>query len=877
MRLRDPYSAARRRSLLGILGVVLVFFIGMGWLILGMTSRSFLEAEDDEFTSDRIKAPVTIVRDVYGIPTIEGSNEEDVMFALGYAHAQDRLWQMEVKRRMATGHLSEVLGRRFLPFDAYMRAFDLKGTAAKILEKTPKETRVVIEAYAQGVNAFIQAHEGRIPFEFDALGFEPALWTPEASILCMRMVAFEQNNAIWSDLFYERLAERVDTALFIDIQPWYPSYGATIIPGGQREEPLYGRIVAGAPAFDPADTNAVDSTGVVADSSERAASSQTDDQALYQNAEQLYQVDRRMRDELLIGGSPIGSNSWVISGDRTLNGKAILACDPHNRQTIPTPWYQAVLITDGRHVAGVTLPGVPFIMIGRNDDIAWGITSMMADESDLYLEKLHPDGSDRVLHDGRWEKLELREEKFQANDMADTSGTVLIIRSSRHGPLLSDLSEFFTSYLESNELLDSGRAGSLGRLMPDSLALAMRWLGRDVSHEITALHKMNRAKNLSQFRDGLKYAGIPGWNVTYADRKGDIAMIPVFRAPKRPSTILNRVNPGWESRYNWRGNYSATSLKSLVNPTSGYISVANNRLSNSLPFSIGDQWDDPARAERINDYLDEGDRLEVIDCVQMHSDVTSPYMVHLIGYLLRSFPDSAEQGAKVREGLALLSHWNGEMSTESPQGMIAAAWVDRLYRETWEDEMGPELFDQFMQIGTLPRLAMRHQLMIDSKWFNRSETPKREIRDDILRKTFGETIERLYEQFETWDFEEWQWGFLHRLTFRPGISVVQNLPGVLAVGPYDVGGSATTLNLTSWSYGGGFEVTVGATMRQIVDFSDSTTLIRSVVSTGASGQPMNGRYADQTIFWLYNGYINLTGKAAPESERLSTITILPGS
>ena len=869
MRLRDPYRISRRRSLIGILGVVLVFFVGISWLILGMTSRSFVETSNDDLEASSLSAPVTVTRDSYGIPYIEGANESDVMFALGYVHAQDRLWQMEVKRRVAAGRLSELLGTSYLGIDAYLRSFGMVPTAEKILSQTPEETLTALESYAAGVNAFVHRHEGRIPFEFDALGFEPEPWTPLASILTVRLIAFEQNTSLWADLFYERLHTSVDSLLAADLKPWYPSYGETIIPGGQRPEPQLERIRQGIAPVERTDSARSDSAQSTIDSGQAL---QDDATAFLEQMGQLPVVAESLQRIVPLGGSPIGSNGWVISGNRTRSGKPLLANDPHSRQSVPTKWYQATLNVDGMVTSGVTLPGIPFVVIGRNNHVAWGITALNADETDLYLERLHPDGSDRALHDGRWEKMSVMYDTIHAKD---TVGTPINIRSTRHGPIISDHADIFASYSPIG--FDSGQTAALTSKGTDTLGLAVRWLGRDVTHELRALQLMGRATSMKSFREALSHAGIPGWGVLFANRANDIAYFPVFRAPMRNGTRLNRVNPGWSSSYNWRGIRPVSALKPLINPASGYIGSANNKLSNQAGFSIGDQWDDPSRAHRIVDFLDEGNQLEVIDCVQMQSDLASSYMSHMVDYLLRAFPDSIDQGSKVREGLSLLRGWSGDMGSDAPQGLIAAAWLQRVFEKTWRDEMGQSLYNHYLSIGHLPRLAMRRQMMVDSRWFDDVTTSKREIRDDILRISFGETLENLNIHFGTWDLKEWSYGSLHTLSFTPALSVVEGMSGVVEVGPFPLGGSPTTLNTSSWDYRNPFDVVVGPTMRQIVDFADTSTYVRSVVSTGASGQPMNDRYADQTVFWLFNGYISLSKSPSSPAEQLSRMTMRPGS
>ncbi|MCE2503880.1 MAG: penicillin acylase family protein [Chlorobi bacterium] len=867
MRVRDSYLAARRMSFLGLLLVGLTFIGGMGWLVLGMVSRSFVSEDNASVEIPGLSGKVEIARDRYGIPYILAETENDAMTALGYAHAQDRLWQMDLFRRVGQGRLSELMGTRLIGYDAYVRTIGFERIARNIFEKMPPRTKATVEAYCRGVNRFIETHQGRYPFEFDALGYQPEPWEPIHTILVIRLLAWEQNKALWTDLIFERIRSRVDSSLFTEMLPWYPSYGPTIIPGEQRPEPQLEALRAGMPQVQPTDFITTDSTEV--QNVEEEVDSTT--AKFFRSLDPLIELDRSMRAEIGIGGSEVGSNGWVISGDRTTNGKPILANDPHLQHSVPGKWYQGVLKIGKRTLAGVTIPGMPFIVAGRNDDIAWGLTNLMADETDFYLERLHTEKKDRALHDGVWEPLQVIKDTVHAKD---TLPTPIEIRISRHGPLVSDLRDLFEDYKP--PLLDSAVSSALIATPADSFGLALRWLGRNVSHELTALQKLNAAKNFLQFRDALKHGGVPGLSILYADRHGTIGYVPCLRSPIRNAANPYRVNPGWDSRYNWRGAHQVSKMPTLKNPDQGFIASANNKITNFPGLSIPGLWVDPSRAIRLEEYLDEGNEFQVIDCVQMQGDVLSEHMRYMVEFLIRAFPDSAQQGRKVREGLALLHKWDGEMNAESPEASIAAEWSQIVYEKTWKDELGESVYRHFMLVAQLPLKNIRRQLMTNSRWFDDVTTPQREVRDDILRKSFGDALDSLHNRFGTWNVHEWKFGKIHTLTFRHPFSATEQLRNVVNIGPFEVGGATTTLNNGEWEFNRPYDVELGPSMRQIVDFADTTVFLRSVLATGQSGQPMNGRYQDQTIIWLYNGYVSLYSHRPSKSETLSITRLVPG-
>lgn len=853
-------------SLLGIFLVLLVFVVGIGWLVVGMTGRSFTSDEDQSDEIEGLSGEVSIVRDSYGVPYIKAANENDAMAALGYAHAQDRLWQMDMFRRFGQGRLSELLGSKLIAFDAFSKTIGFERIAQDIYAKMPGQTKSAVDAYCRGVNAFIENNRSRYSFEFDALGYEPEPWTPIHTVIVVRLLAWEQNTAFWTDLVFEGLRSRIDSARLAEVSPWYPSYGPTIIPGGQSPEPLLESLRAGAPP--PSDTTQVDSTGTdsTAAKPDSARAGRNAISSFYQSLEPLIDLDCAMRESIGIGGSGVGSNAWAIAGDRTVTGKPLLANDPHLQHSAPSKWYQAVLMIGNRTVAGVTVPGMPFVVAGRNNDIAWGITNLMTDESDFYLEKT--DTKDRVLHDGKWEKLTLVRDTIRTKD---TLSTPITVRVSRHGPLLSDLKRLIRLYPP--PLIDSAVASALVTTPSDSFALAIRWLGRDVSQELTALQRVNKAGTFKEFKDGLNFGGIPGLSLIYADRKGTIGYVPCVRAPIRGDANPNRINPGWESRFNWKGSRSVSEMPTMENPKQGYIASANNKPSNSLPFSVGDLWVDPSRAMRIEQYLSQGNTFEVLDCVQMQGDVLSEHMAYMTEFLLRAFPDSAAQGKKVREALGMLRRWNGEMGAESPEGAIAAEWAQTVYTMTWRDEMGPNLFGHFMLTPQLPLKSIRRQLMTDSRWFDDIATPEREVRDDILRKALGEALESLHKRFGTWELPQWRFGAMHTLTFPHPFSMIEPLRKVVNIGPFEVGGTVTTLNNGEWNFNKPYEARLGPSMRQIVDFADTSIYLRSVLTTGQSGQPMNDHYQDQTIIYLFSGYVSLYNHLPAEEEVLSVTTL----
>jgi penicillin amidase len=837
-----------RFSVIGTFLVVFTLVAGLIWVGVSLVGRSFVPegSENDEVPG--LSARATITRDQQGIPYITAANETDAYTALGYAHAQDRLWQMDLMRRAGEGRLAEVFGREQIGFDAMLRTIGFRRVAEQILRATPQQTRTALEAYARGVNAFIASHEGRYPMEFDALGYTPEPWKPLHSVLVARLLGWELNTSFYSDAVYGAMRGRVDSLRFLDILPSYPSDAPTIIPGGQRPEspvetaPPPRRDTA-VPA--PLDTAQRTTAGLPLG---------------------VLRLERSMREFIGMNGSHLGSNAWAVAPALTVGRRAMLANDPHLMHTAPSRWYQVVMLIGDEHRAGVTIAGAPFIVIGRNDRIAWGMTALMADETDFYLERLDSATGTKALHDGRWEPLRLIRDTIQVKDSAAVPFT---IRISRHGPIFSDVHPFTMTHPVRDTLglpLDTASF-----MMRD--AVAMRWRGSDVTQELVAFHRINRARTLEEFTAAARLGGVPSLSFVYADARGRIAYVPVARVPVREAGNPNVPMPGWESRYNWKGVVPMEKLPRLVDPERGWIASANNKVANGLPFSFGDQWEDPSRSIRLEELLNEGNSLEVVDFVQMQGDVRSPQMRMMVDHLLAAFADSARQKPMLREALRRLRSWDGSMEADGAEAAIAAAWFQTLVEKTYRDELGTALFAHYVQLAQSPIKALRRHARTDSRWFDDVGTPGLETRDHVMRASLGEALGWLQRRFSSQNMATWRYGAFHTLSMPHPFARAEQLRSIVNVGPIELGGSNTTLNNAEWDFNRPFNVRVGPSMRQIVDFADTAVFLRSIVTTGASGQPLSQFYSNQTILWSANGHVNLR-TTAPAGAAVTSITEL---
>lgn len=846
-------TSTRRFSVVGTFLVVFALLAGMIWVGVSLVGRSFVPEGSSRDAIAGLGAAASIVRDQQGVAYVVAESEADAYAAIGYAHAQDRLWQMDMMRRAGDGRLSEVFGRRTIGYDAMLRTIGFRRISEQILRAMPKATRSALDAYARGVNAFIGSHGGRLPMEFDALGYVPEPWSPVHSVMVARMLGWELNTSFWTDAVYGAIRDRVDSLRFEEILPSYPSDAPTIIPGGQRPEPEV-QSTRTAPPAAPAPT-LVDSSAT-APTGGPSASLPLD----------VLRLERSMREFLGIGGAHLGSNAWAVSPSRTAGGRAMLANDPHLMHTAPSRWYQVVTIIGDDHRAGVTIAGAPFIVSGRNDRLSWGITALMADETDFYIERIDSATGTRALHDGAWEKLRVIRDTISVKDSASVP---FVIRISRHGPIISDVHPFTSTYpIRDTAGLPLDTSSPLARH-----TVAMRWRGADVSQELVAFHRINRAKTLEEFTAAARLGGVPSLNFVYADARGRIASVPVARVPVRGAGSPNLPMPGWESRFNWKGTMPLEKLPRLVDPERGWVASANNKVANGLAFSFGDQWEDPSRAFRLEQLLQEGASFEVVDFVQMQGDVQSPQMRTMVEYLLRAFPDSARQRPTLREAIGRLRGWDGTMAADGIEAAIAAVWFQRLVERTYRDELGATLFAHYVLLAQSPIKALRRHARTDSRWFDDVSTPARESRDAIMRASLGDALGWLSKRFGTSAMTGWRYGAFHTLSMPHPFGQQERLRSIVNVGPIELGGSNTTLNNAEWDFNRAYNVRVGPTMRQIVDFADTAVFLRSIVTTGASGQPLSQFYSNQTLLWSANGHINLH-RTPPTGAAVSSVTEL---
>jgi penicillin amidase len=779
-----PRSA---KIFIGIVGMVLIITLVV--IIQGVRlNKESLAQTKGAIVVQGLSSAAQVYRDSYGVPHIFAKTEDDLFFAMGFVVSQDRLWQMDINRRAATGTLSEIFGAPTLAYDKLIRTIGLPEIANQLIENLSPESKRIMTAYTAGVNAFLDIHKKHLPTEFIVMKYEPQPWDISHSLAFQRLMAWGLEMAWRVDPVFGELNDRLGFQKMSEILPDYPKDAPTIVDQHYLD---WGKV---------------------------------------QKTFAYFNDNSFIMPGFFSAGS--GSNSWVVSGKRSVTGKPILANDPHLAFQAPSLWYQIHLNAPGIDCYGVCLPGVPGIVIGHNQVISWGLTNVMADGCDFFIESLNPNNPDQYLYQGKLQQLQKREEIITVKDHAPDT---LIVRSTDHGPIISDLHP------------------ALG---DTSKAITMKWSGRIISDEMLANYKIIKAKNWDQFLDGLQYFSVPPQNYIYADTLGNIGYYCTGLIPVRNSGNGLIPQPGWNDRCEWRSRIPFNALPHLFNPPENYIITANNKITDDrYPYFISTYWEPSYRAERIEQLLSKRDKLAISDFKTIQMDKFSKHAEFLLPKILENLPQFDDSTTLKKYFTYSLKTWDLNLNQQSAGAAIFEIFLTKLFKNIFQDEMGDTLFQNFIALPNIPiRIADQMIRRGSSDWFDNIATLDTiETMNQILLLSLEQTYHHLESSFGD-SVYSWQWGNLHQLTFEHPLGKVKPLDKLFNIGPFRVGGSYTSVNNAGYFLDKkDFHVNVGPSLRQIIDLSDIDKSL-SVITTGQSGHSLSKHYKDQTPLWLSGDY-----------------------
>ncbi len=804
---------------IGVVASLLIIFIIGGYIMFKMLSTS-LPAYEGELSSVGLKENVNVYFDSVAVPYIIAQNDEDVAFTLGYLHARERMFFMDLLRRAGKGTLSEILGAKTLPFDVMFRTIGIHRTAIMIKKNMDPGALALLNAYALGVNKYIKEAENSLSFEFDFLGYIPDEWKPEDSIIIVRMLAWQLNLSWWSDLTFTRLVQKLGNEKVKDILPNYSENSPTIIPPGIT-------------SFADINTSFIE-------------------------------TDKSFRSFIDNNGTHIGSNSWVINSKISASGKPIIANDPHLAFSAPGIWYAAVIKSPDWNAAGVTLPGAPGIVIGKNEYISWVLTNIMNDDCDFYFETLDSSKT-KYLLDGKWNDLEIIEDTIIIRDDKKYPFKILL---TYRGPIISDIHPNTFIYNKEEK-----------KYPP----ISMRWIGNEISDEMNALIGINKAKNWADFKNSVKKFDVPGQNFIYADKHGNIGYLFGGALPIRNWNSSSFVFDGSSTKYDWKEFVTRNRLPSLYNPNENYIASANNKTMKDFNHHISNLWEPSSRIERITELINSKDMHSISDFMNYQLDITSPYARKVVPYILIAFNGIEVTDVNLKQSLELLSEWNFEMDKYSQTPAIYLTFFEKLIKNIYYDEMGEDLFNQYIFQSNIPYRNILDLLENQSSiWFDNVNTERRESASEIIRKSLSDALTYL-EQNVSSDLKDWQWGRLHTVTFKHAFSGNSALlDGLIEIGPYSVGGDGTTIFNTEYTFSASveeypqfthtkFQNDLGPSMRFIYDFAQPDEF-HLILTTGQSGNVMSDHYSDMTGMWLEGKYLKI--KTDIESIKANTKMLL---
>ena len=792
-----------RRIVVVLVGLISALLIGLSTFSTVTVRKSFPDTTG-EVRINGLKGPVEIKRDEHGIPQIFADDPADLFFAQGYVQAQDRFYEMDFRRHVTAGRLSELVGSGGLETDRVVRTLGWRRVAEKELEQLGPKTRSLLEAYARGVNSYIEGKSGsELSLEYAVLeltgpDYRPEPWTPVDSMAWVKAMAWDLRSNMTDEIDRAMAARQMSADEVEELYPDPPKSHDPIVTN--RRLAVRSQSFGKPPSLDTASF---------------ASLQRTRDAAASLPA-------------LLGTDQGLGSNSWVVDGKHSVTGKPILANDPHLAPSMPGIWYQVGLhcreLTDAcpYDVAGFSFSGMPGVVVGHNRRIAWGVSTMYADVTDLYVERV---SGDSYEYKGKQVALTTRRERIK---VAGGKTRTITVRSTRHGPLLSDASKDVAGVGNGN-------------------AVALQWTALTPRPTISAVFGLDTAQNWKQFRQAAKRFTVPSQNLVYADVEGNIGYQAPGAIPIRSRGDGRWPVPGWDGKHEWKGYVPFKALPHEINPRAGFIVTANNKVvGDTYPYLLGADTAVGYRSERIRDLLTSKDRLSVRDMSRFQMDTYSENAERLVPHLVKIPLDTRF----ARQGQATLRGWDYRQSADS----AAAAYFNVVWRNVLELTFHDELpRGQWPDGGERWVNVMR--TIIDkpsSHWWDNLATPTMvERRDDVLRDALIRARDEL-TRIRSRDISGWEWGRLHRLTLvnptlgDSGIGFVNNL---FNRGPVDVGGGGGLVDATAWDAAKGYKVTAVPSMRMVVDLRDLDKS-RWIQLSGNSGHAFHENYVDQLPLWV---------------------------
>ncbi len=810
----------RPASFFRILRILLWLLLALLILLAGAAAYAYYVAHsalpqlDGRAQITGLEAGVTVTRDSHGVPTIDAATLGDLFFAQGYVTAQDRLWQMDIMRRFGSGELSEILGESLLKLDHEQRILGLRAAARKSLQSASPRDRTFFEAYARGVNAYISASGHKLPVEFRILGYAPKPWLAEDSVVIANGMVKDLNYHYFFDaLSREKILARLGPELTADLyvnRSWHDRP-----PTVMRED------------LKQANNDAADSDD---DDSEDDPS----DNSVTRSAPLA--TPRSLTEELPVNGS----NDWVVSGAHTVTGKPLLSNDMHLGHQMPNLWYEAHLHAGTLDVAGVTLPGMPYVIVGHNQRIAWGFTNVGPTVTDVYIENFN--GQGEYQSPTGWVQPEHRVEVIHVKGRPDVT---LDVKITRHGPIITEL------------------------VPGETRPLALRWTLYDSLH--IPFFDVNTAQNWQEFRQAFSQLDAPGQNVVYADVDGNIGYQTTGKIPIRAAGDGSLPVSGADNAHEWTSYIPFEKLPSIYNPPSGIIGTANARITpDNYPNSISMEWEAPWRTARIYHVLESGRQFSAADMLALQTDIHSEAELFAAERFVYAVDHASKPSARVKQAADLMRSWDGRMQASSGAPTIAETSIRELRRLLLEPKLGSAPATKEGE----PLSWKTYSWEMRSVWMENIllHRPKRWLPEPFPNydELLTAAVEAAVNGPETpKDLASWRWGAFNAVEIEhPVLGKIPMIRRWSAPGVQEQSGSGYTVKAVTRHHGPSERFTAN-----LADLDQSTLNI----VTGQGGNFMSPYYMDQWKAWYEGSTFTLPFSAkAVESTKVHRLVLEPG-
>jgi len=761
-------------------------FLSFLLLVLGLAAGLYFllsssqPKTQESLVMEGLQAEVSVTWDRWGGPHLKAQSEEDLFLAAGYIQARERLWQMELFRRLAKGRLSEIVGEAGLNYDLRSRVLGLPVAIERDLEKLPEKMKMIFSAYARGVNAYIRQRKWDWPPEFILLRFRPEPWTVEDSLSIKHLLAMYLAADYTSELARINLIRAAGPKAVELLEP-----GLNLLPDPEVKLDVLNFGL----------TELIDQPGA-------------------------------------------GSNNWVIAGNLTATGQPFLANDPHLMINVPPIWLEMGLECQEFKVSGLTIPGVPLVIIGHNQHLAWGITNSYADVQDLYIENINWEKKS-YLRQNEWKPLTERNETIKIRGKKNPR--IITVSWTEEGPILNPF------------------------LLNCELPISLRWTLYEGDRTAEGLYLINTASDWSDFSQGAELFDNPSQNFVYADTAGNIGYYLSGKIPIRSKESAIYPYPGWREASNWSGYLRPEDKPNIYNPPSGLIVTANNNIMpENYSHYLGFDWISPDRKNRIEELLQANSQNSLQEMTAIQNDVFSRRAARLKQVLSQiKMSDSAAEEAR-----QILLQWSGEVKEGLAPAIYEVYWK-KLEELTFSDDFSFYYQDLIRYMESRQAGLERILDQPDSTWFDRSETPAKETRDDIMEKAMLEALKELTQTFGK-NKNKWDWAKLHGLSYKHTLGQKWYL-SFLNIGQYPMIGDGQTVRASH--SGLNYKTVAGASGRLVFDLGDFDRSL-SVLTSGESGHFLSPHYDDQVSLYLNSLYHPLSFSDGARNEVKESLTRL---